>query len=316
MIGMLRERWAGLLASPDGAGKVSRGVAAGAAAAMLPAFGLHLAFAGLFALVLRGSLPVAAAACLIFGNPLTHAVLLPAEYALGRLLLPPSAEFLPNHGPSWLMAALPAAEETVVGGLLLAVLAGALGWVLARRGLAGRAPVAGPPLPLAAAALRVIHLNGAINSGKSSTGQALAALIPGAEFAEGDAHGLPGEMPEEQRWAGALGRILRMIGESRAPCLVSAYPLDEAGYGRLRRACVARGAALSVVTLAPPLEVALGPRGGRVPEAAEQARIRAMYAEGYHRRPFSDVTLDNAGLTPGEGARRILEALAHVHGAK
>ncbi|MFC4170345.1 DUF2062 domain-containing protein [Teichococcus aestuarii] len=309
MMRALRERWAGLLASPGGARRVARGLAAGAAAAMLPAFGLHLLFAAGFALLLRGSLPVAAAACLALGNPLTHAVLLPAEYALGRLLLPPSVEFLPEHGPAWLLALLPAAEETVAGGVVLAGVAGLLGWLLARRALVPGA--AAPEAPL-----RVIHLNGAINSGKSSVGRALAALIPGAGFIEGDEHGLPAELPPEQRWAGALGRILRRIRESNAPCLVSAYPLDEAGYRRLRTACVARGATLSVVTLAPPLEVALGPRGGRVPDAAEQARIRAMYAEGYHRRLFSDVTLDNAGLAPEEAARRVLAALAHAHAAR
>lgn len=315
MLQALRTRWTGLLASsarlsePGGADRLARGVAAGAAAAMLPAFGLHLLFAAGFAALLRGSLPLAAAFCLALGNPLTHAVLLPAEFALGRLILPPRLEFLPGHGPAWLLALLPAAEETLAGGVVLAGLAGFLAWVLARRALAapGTAPIAAP--------LRVIHLNGPVNSGKSSVGQALAALVPGAAFVEGDAHGLPEALPAEQRWAGALGRILQRIGESGGPCLVSAYPLDEAGYRRLRAACVARGAALSVVTLAPPLEVALGARGARVPDAAEQARIRAMYAEGYHRRAFSAVTIDNAGLAPEETARRVLAALAHAHGA-
>lgn len=119
---------------------MARGVAAGAAAAMLPAFGLHLAFAALFALILRGSLPVAGGTCLALGNPLTHALLLPAEYEIGRLLLPPEAEFLPTHGPAWLMAVLPAAEETVAGGLVLALLAG-----LVVGGVAWRALGGGPP---------------------------------------------------------------------------------------------------------------------------------------------------------------------------
>jgi uncharacterized protein len=102
---------------------------------MLPAFGLHLIFAAVFAWLLRGSLPVAAAACLAFGNPLTHLVLVPLEYALGRWLIPPSWDFLPEHGPAWLLAVLPGAEETLAGGVMLAVLAGAAAWALARRGL-------------------------------------------------------------------------------------------------------------------------------------------------------------------------------------
>ena len=133
-----RTGWENLLASPGGAQRVARGIAAGAAAAMLPAFGLHLIFAGAFALVLRGSLPVAAATCLALGNPLTHAVLLPMEYALGRLIMPAHVEFLPDHGPRWLMAILPAFEETAVGGLILAVLAGALAWWMARLSLRHR----------------------------------------------------------------------------------------------------------------------------------------------------------------------------------
>ncbi|MFZ6762716.1 DUF2062 domain-containing protein [Pseudoroseomonas sp. WGS1072] len=133
----LRGRWESLMASPGGATHVARGVAAGAAAAMLPAFGLHLAVAALLALILRGSLPVAGGTCLALGNPLTHAILLPAEYAIGRLLLPPRVEFLPAHGPAWLMAVLPAAEETVVGGLVLALLAGLLAGGAAWRALGG-----------------------------------------------------------------------------------------------------------------------------------------------------------------------------------
>ncbi|WP_159999745.1 DUF2062 domain-containing protein [Roseomonas sp. 18066] len=130
-----RTRWERLLASPGGPQRVARGIAAGAAAAMLPAFGAHLLFAGAFALALRGSLPAAAAACLALGNPLTHLLLVPAEFALGRWLLPPGLQFLPDHGPAWLLAALPAAEETVAGGLVFAVIAGSLAFLAARAAL-------------------------------------------------------------------------------------------------------------------------------------------------------------------------------------
>lgn len=131
-----RDAWAGLLASPGGPGRVSRGLAAGAAAAMLPIFGLHLVVAAGLAWLLRGSLPVAAAACLLFGNPLTHLVLLPLEYAIGRRLLPPSLDILPSHGPRWLMALLPGAEEVLAGGIVMAVLVGVLAGWLAHRALA------------------------------------------------------------------------------------------------------------------------------------------------------------------------------------
>jgi uncharacterized protein (DUF2062 family) len=102
---------------------------------MLPVFGLHLIVAAALAWGLRGSLPVAAAACVLFGNPLTHLFLLPLEYELGRWLVPPSLELLPQHGPAWLLALLPGAEETLAGGLLLALCLGLAMWLLAGRAL-------------------------------------------------------------------------------------------------------------------------------------------------------------------------------------
>ena len=132
----VRDAWERLLASPGGPGKVSRGLAAGAAAAMLPAFGLHLVVAAALAWALRGSLPVAAAACLFFGNPLTHLFLVPLEYELGRRLVPASFDILPDRGPAWLLTLLPDAEETLAGGLLLALVLGVAVWFLARRALA------------------------------------------------------------------------------------------------------------------------------------------------------------------------------------
>ncbi|QTI80071.1 DUF2062 domain-containing protein [Roseomonas marmotae] len=127
-----RDYWAGLLASPGGPGRVSRGMAAGAAAAMLPAFGLHLVIAAALAWLLRGSLPVATAACLFIGNPLTHLFLLPLEFELGRRLVPPSLDLLPKHGPGWLLLLLPDAEGTLAGGLLLAFILGLAVLLLSR----------------------------------------------------------------------------------------------------------------------------------------------------------------------------------------
>lgn len=283
----LRARWVALLNSPEGAGRIARGVAAGGAAAMLPAFGLHLIFAAAFAWALGGSLPVAAAACLALGNPLTHAFLLPAEFALGRLLLPPRLEFLPTHGPSWLLAGLPAAEETLVGGIVLAMVVGLLAGYAARRGLRQRE---------AAFTLRepvVLHLDGPAGSGKSSIGRALAGMLPGAEFIGGDDPGLSSSLPRERCRAGALQRIARCVATSRAPWLVVACPLDEAAYRSLHAACAARGARLRIVTLAPPL-----------PEE-ERQRIGAMHAEG----SFSELVFEPGGRTPEASAREVARLL-------
>src|SRR5215207_8223838 len=58
---LARERWDAVLAAPGGEGHVARGAAAGAFAAMIPAFGVHLALALGAALLARGSLAAAAA---------------------------------------------------------------------------------------------------------------------------------------------------------------------------------------------------------------------------------------------------------------
>ncbi len=65
---LARARWDAVLAAPGGDGRVARGAAAGAFAAMVPAFGLHLALALGAALLARGSLAAAAAACLLIGT--------------------------------------------------------------------------------------------------------------------------------------------------------------------------------------------------------------------------------------------------------
>lgn len=133
------------MASPGGPGTVARGIAAGAAAAMLPAFGLHLLLAAAIAWAARGSLTAAGAACLVFGNPLTHAVLIPAEYAVGRFLLPHGIDILPPAAPHWMVRALPAAEETLLGGVLFGVVAAGVAYAVALRALrAGRGAM--PPL--------------------------------------------------------------------------------------------------------------------------------------------------------------------------
>lgn len=130
--------WRGLLDSPEGPGRLARGVAAGAFAAMLPAFGLHVLIALATAWLARGSRAVAAAACLLIGNPLTHLATVPVSYELGRWLLPLAG--VPARGwlPPWLGALLPVAEEAMAGGALLGVAAAAVAYVVTRGALRGR----------------------------------------------------------------------------------------------------------------------------------------------------------------------------------
>lgn len=151
--------------------------------------------------------------------------------------------------------------------------------------------------------LTVIHLNGPINSGKSSVGRALADLLPEAAFIDGDDHDAPDDASLPARIQAALDRIEIQIGKATGAYLIVAYPLDQTHYDRLRVATERRGACFIVLTLAPPLEVALSDRGVRKLTHGERERIIEMYTEGYQARAFSDAVLDTAGLTPEQTAQ-------------
>ena len=98
---------------------MARGAAAGAFAAMLPAFGLHLILAVAAAFLVRGARVAAVAACLLLGNPLTHLLIVPLSYEVGHALIPRPPAPQRFWLPEWARAALPVAERTAAGGLLL-----------------------------------------------------------------------------------------------------------------------------------------------------------------------------------------------------
>ncbi|WP_221938689.1 hypothetical protein [Mycobacterium sp. KBS0706] len=154
----------------------------------------------------------------------------------------------------------------------------------------------------------IICINGPINAGKSTVGRRLAALLPGAAFVEGDDHGAPDGIGLDATIAAALARIEALIAAATGD-LVIAYPLRPLDHARLAAAAGRRGARLFTATLAPPIAVALADRGGRTLSAEERDRIVEMYAEGYAGPAFSNLVLDNAGLTPDQAAAAIAEAL-------
>lgn len=157
--------------------------------------------------------------------------------------------------------------------------------------------------------LTVIHLNGPINSGKTTIGLALSRLLPDARFIDGDDHDAPEDAPFDVQWAIALERLVTRIALARERHLVIAYPIGEAEFERLRAACDTRDARLFVVTLAPPEAVARSNRGARVLTDWERQRIAQMYREGYASRAFSDCVIDtssaSANVCATEIARRV-----------
>ncbi|MBZ6076739.1 shikimate kinase [Microvirga puerhi] len=160
----------------------------------------------------------------------------------------------------------------------------------------------------------VVLINGPINSGKTTLGLALSRCLQDAVFIDGDDHDAPDDAPLATRIEAALRRIEAHIASLSARFLIAAYPLEDADYERLRHACTCHRARFVVVTLAPPLDVALADRGERKLEQAERARIVEMYAEGYDARPFSDLIIDTARLSPDQAADRVVAFLGEIDG--
>ncbi|WP_156458278.1 nucleoside/nucleotide kinase family protein [Devosia epidermidihirudinis] len=154
----------------------------------------------------------------------------------------------------------------------------------------------------------VIVLNGPINSGKSTTGRALASILANAQFVEGDDHDAPEDASLDVIIATSLRRLTTIIGSTTADVLVIANPLRQEDYQVLLQAVEARSADLRVVTLSPPVEIALTNRGNRVLETWEIERSREMYAEGYNARAFSDLTITEM-TSPSQTAREIVDRL-------
>ncbi|WP_244122162.1 shikimate kinase [Burkholderia latens] len=158
--------------------------------------------------------------------------------------------------------------------------------------------------------LTVIHLNGPINSGKTTIGRALARVLPDTRFIDGDDHDAPEDAPFDVQWAIALERLVTQITQARARHLVIAYPIGEAEFERLRAACNARDARLFVVTLTPPEAVAASDRGARALTDWERRRIAEMYREGYASRAFSDCVIDTSNAAPDACATEIARRAA------
>jgi hypothetical protein len=155
----------------------------------------------------------------------------------------------------------------------------------------------------------VVVLNGAVNAGKSTTGRQLATVLHDARFVDGDDHNAPDGTPFDVMLELAISRIEREIAACTASFLVVAYPLRDEDHERVRAATLARGGRLTVVTLAPPVEVATVDRGARRLKPGEAERSRQMYAEGYASRSFSDLIVTEM-TGPADTAERIARHFA------
>ena len=163
-----------------------------------------------------------------------------------------------------------------------------------------------------------IFLNGPAHSGKSTIGAMLEAQLKGTTFLEGESLvGRAGRSPEE--WVGdtILAGTAKLIEEAKAGRLgVLAFPLRNGDWDLIARACQREGITPICITLAPPLAVAISARGTRRLSTEDAERVRRMYDEGYHRREFSALTLDNGNEAPGATSQKVAQYLSSLTGAR
>ncbi len=155
----------------------------------------------------------------------------------------------------------------------------------------------------------VILINGSINSGKSTTGEYLSTLFEKAIFVDGDHHGQKWNGDLEKKIQAALGYIKLSLVSSDWIYAFVAYPLRQTDYNNLHLFCTNHSWRCVCVTISPPLHVALSPRGNRLLQDWEKCRIEEMYAEGYHQRTFSDLVIDNSGISLENTASEIISSL-------
>ena len=155
---------------------------------------------------------------------------------------------------------------------------------------------------------KVIVISGPINAGKSTVARLLAQKFPGGIYVDGDDLAAGG-IPLEEKIPLVLDRIIETARAATGQHIFVAYPLRSKDWRRLERELGATGIETICVTLAPPIAVALSDRPGRSLNEKERRRIREMYDEGYHRRPFSLAIFDNGEETPEQTAERIVGAL-------
>ncbi len=151
----------------------------------------------------------------------------------------------------------------------------------------------------------IIHINGAINSGKTTVGIELAKLIPNSKFIDADYL-----VPDDDSVALEV-KIELIINEiiKKAKELVKAgyvgifsYPLSDEQYQKISSNI--EGDYL-VFSLNPPIDTCLSNRGERVLNEWELNRIRHHYLVGINAPKFSYRIIDNSNQKPIETAAKI-----------
>lgn len=166
----------------------------------------------------------------------------------------------------------------------------------------------------------ILNINGPINAGKSTVSQMLADLLLQATFIEVD--DLMSDTEQEalglslqQGWQERQKRLIQKLQELKKTqafeTVIFAYPIADNTYQDWKALEDDQTRFLNI-TLAPGLEECLKNRGTRELTDWERHRIRQMYQEGYHHRPYADLIINNEHQTPGETADIIQDFVKHA----
>ena len=165
--------------------------------------------------------------------------------------------------------------------------------------------------------MKIVNINGPINSGKSTVSKLLIEKIGRSLFIEVDDL-LSDEEQEilgltmEEGWGERTNRLSKLINQYKEnkqyDVVVFAYPITQKLYDEWK-AWEDKNTLFINITLSPRLEVCLKNRGQRELEEWEINRIKQMYDEGYNNREYADLTIDNSAQTPQESVDEILSFL-------
>ena len=165
--------------------------------------------------------------------------------------------------------------------------------------------------------MRIININGPINSGKTTISNLLRDKLPKCLFIEVD-NLLSDEEEErlnlsrEEGWAERVKRLDAIIAQEKKmqnyENIIFAYPMTDKLYGEWK-SWEDKDTKFINITLAPKEEVCLQNRGDRELDDGEKARIKEMYKEGYHCSQFADLIIDNSMQRPEQTLQIVLNYL-------
>ena len=162
--------------------------------------------------------------------------------------------------------------------------------------------------------MKIININGPINSGKSTISRLASQQLPDSIFIEvDDFEG--GDLPFDERIAWRLDQLYQTLEhhllEDKLKYVILAYPMYPETFQKISE--IAQGRAqFIVITLAPDLETCLTNRGNRALDAWKIGRIKEMYDEGVPSFEPSDLFINNSTKSPAQTAQEIIEFLTKI----